>query len=114
MTANTHDEAIAEIHRQARAMATGGTGGLSPSGTITDAVALWLSQVLTGTPILIVSGTIVSTKAQGMHRKNSLKRSRGRRSIALPSMAAAAGVVAWRCPSLIRWRTCSPQKLAGR
>jgi integrase len=33
---------------------------------------------------------IVSTKAQGTHRKDSPKRSRQRRSIALPSMAAAA------------------------
>ena len=47
-------------------------------------------DVTTLPPTLIVSGTIVSTKAQGTHRKNSPKRSRQRRSIALPSMAAAA------------------------
>ncbi|WP_240607493.1 tyrosine-type recombinase/integrase [Cryobacterium aureum] len=41
-------------------------------------------------PTLIVNGTIVSTKAQGTHRKNSPERSRQRRSIALPSMAASA------------------------
>ena len=41
-------------------------------------------------PTLIVNGTIVSTKAEGIHRKDSPKRSRQRRSIALPSMAAAA------------------------
>ncbi|WP_241979438.1 tyrosine-type recombinase/integrase [Cryobacterium suzukii] len=41
-------------------------------------------------PTLIVNGTIVSTKAGGTHRKNSPKRSRRRRSTALPSMAAAA------------------------
>ncbi|WP_104190536.1 site-specific integrase [Cryobacterium sp. Y82] len=47
VTADTRDDAIAEIHRQARAMATGGAGALSPSSTIADAVELWLSQVLT-------------------------------------------------------------------
>jgi integrase len=41
-------------------------------------------------PTLIVNGTIVSTKAQGTHRKDSPKRSRQRRTIALPSMAASA------------------------
>ena len=41
-------------------------------------------------PTLVVNGTIVSTKAEGIHRKDSPKRSRQRRSIALPSMAAAA------------------------
>ncbi|TFC86952.1 tyrosine-type recombinase/integrase [Cryobacterium sp. TMT3-29-2] len=41
-------------------------------------------------PTLVVNGTIVSTKAEGIHRKASPKRSRQRRSIALPSMAAAA------------------------
>lgn len=46
VTADTRDEAVAEIHRQARAMATGGAGALSRSRTITDAVELWLSQVL--------------------------------------------------------------------
>ncbi|WP_241979437.1 helix-turn-helix transcriptional regulator [Cryobacterium suzukii] len=47
VTADTRDEAIAEIYRQARAMATGGSGALSPSSTIADTVELWLSQVLT-------------------------------------------------------------------
>ena len=47
VTANTRDDAIAEIHRQARAMATGGAGALSPSNTVADAVDRWLSQVLT-------------------------------------------------------------------
>ncbi|WP_166784876.1 integrase [Cryobacterium sp. TMT2-42-4] len=41
-------------------------------------------------PTLVVNGTIVSTKAEGIHRKDSPKRSRQRRSIAPPSMAAAA------------------------
>ncbi|MBG6059694.1 integrase [Cryobacterium sp. MP_M5] len=41
-------------------------------------------------PTLTVNGTIVSNKAQGSHRKDSPKRSRQRRSIALPSLAAAA------------------------
>ncbi|WP_241987663.1 site-specific integrase [Cryobacterium sp. TMT1-66-1] len=47
VTAATWDEAVAEVHRQAGAMATGGAGALSPSSTIADAVELWLSQVLT-------------------------------------------------------------------
>ena len=47
VTAKTEDEARAEVHRQARAMATGGAGALSPSSTIANAVELWLSQVLT-------------------------------------------------------------------
>ena len=41
-------------------------------------------------PALVVNGTIVSNKAQGTHRKDSPKRARQRRNIALPSMAAAA------------------------
>jgi integrase len=41
-------------------------------------------------PTLVVIGTIVSTKAEGIHRKDTPKRSRQRRSIALPSVAAAA------------------------
>jgi len=41
-------------------------------------------------PTLVVNGTIVSTRAEGTHRKVSPKRSRQRRSIVLPSMAAAA------------------------
>jgi integrase len=47
-------------------------------------------DMTTQPPTLVVNGTIVSTKAQGTHRKDSPKRSRQRRSIALPSMAAAA------------------------
>ncbi len=41
-------------------------------------------------PTLVVNGTIVSNKTQGTHRKDSPKRARQRRNIALPSMAAAA------------------------
>ena len=47
VTADTEDEARAEVHRQAKAMATGGAGALSPSSRVADAVELWLSQVLT-------------------------------------------------------------------
>ena len=47
VTADTPDEVIAEVHRQAGAMATGGAGALSPSSTVTNAVELSLSQVLT-------------------------------------------------------------------
>ncbi|WP_241992957.1 tyrosine-type recombinase/integrase [Cryobacterium frigoriphilum] len=41
-------------------------------------------------PTLMVNGTIVTTVAEGTHRKNAPKRSRQRRGIALPSMASAA------------------------
>jgi integrase len=47
-------------------------------------------DMTTRPPTLVVNGTIVSTKAEGIHRKDTPKRSRQRRSIALPSMAAAA------------------------
>lgn len=47
-------------------------------------------DITTRPPALSVNGTIVSNKTQGTHRKNSPKRSRQRRTIALPSMAAAA------------------------
>ncbi|TFC03387.1 tyrosine-type recombinase/integrase [Cryobacterium sp. MDB2-33-2] len=47
-------------------------------------------DMTTQPPSLVVNGTIVSNKMQGTHRKDSPKRSRQRRSIALPSMAAAA------------------------
>jgi integrase len=47
-------------------------------------------DMTTRPPTLVVNGTIVSTKAEGIHRKDSPKRSRQRRSIALPSLAAAA------------------------
>jgi integrase len=47
-------------------------------------------DMTTQPPTLVVNGTIVSNKTQGTHRKDSPKRSRQRRSIALPSMAAAA------------------------
>ncbi|GAA4191228.1 site-specific integrase [Microbacterium oryzae] len=41
-------------------------------------------------PVVLVDGTIVSTRSQGLHRKKAPKRARQRRSIALPAMAAAA------------------------
>lgn len=41
-------------------------------------------------PTLLVNGTIVSNRTQGTHRKDSPKRSRQRRTIAIPAMAAAA------------------------
>ncbi|GAA1817940.1 site-specific integrase [Agromyces neolithicus] len=47
-------------------------------------------DITTLPPALSVNGTIVSNKTEGTHRKNSPKRSRQRRTIALPSMAAAA------------------------
>ncbi len=47
-------------------------------------------DMTTQPPTLVVNGTIVSNTTQGTHRNNSPKRSRQQRSIALPSMAAAA------------------------
>lgn len=41
-------------------------------------------------PTLLVDGTIVHTKKQGLHRKNAPKRARQRRRVALPAMAATA------------------------
>jgi len=40
-------QARADVRRQAMAMTTGGSGALSPSNTIADAVELWLSHFLT-------------------------------------------------------------------
>ena len=47
-------------------------------------------DMTTSPPTVIVSGTIVSNRTEGTYRKDSPKRSRQRRTIALPSMAAAA------------------------
>lgn len=47
VTADTDDGARAKVRRQAMALSTGGSGALSPSSTIADAVELWLSQILT-------------------------------------------------------------------
>ena len=45
--ADSEEEARADVRRQAMAMTTGGSGALSPSNTIAEAVELWLSQILT-------------------------------------------------------------------
>lgn len=45
--AETDEDARADVRRQAMALSTGGSGALSPSSTISDAVELWLSQILT-------------------------------------------------------------------
>jgi hypothetical protein len=42
VTADTEDGARAKVRRQAMALSTGGSGALSPSSTIADAVELWL------------------------------------------------------------------------
>lgn len=47
-------------------------------------------DMTTSPPTLLVDGTMVSTKKQGLHRKNAPKRARQRRRIALPAVAAAA------------------------
>jgi integrase len=47
-------------------------------------------DMTTSPPTVIVNGTIVSNRTEGTYRKDSPKRSRQRRTIALPSMAAAA------------------------
>lgn len=46
-SAATEEDARADLHRQARALSTGGPGTLSPLSTIADVVELWLSQILT-------------------------------------------------------------------
>jgi hypothetical protein len=46
-TADTEERAGAEVRRQAMALSTGGSGGLTPSSTVADAVELWFSQILT-------------------------------------------------------------------
>ena len=47
-------------------------------------------DMTTAPPTLLVDGTIVQTKEEGLHRKNAPKRTRQRRRIALPAMAASA------------------------
>lgn len=47
-------------------------------------------DMTTAPPTLLVDGTIVQTKEEGLHRKNAPKRTRRRRRIALPAMTASA------------------------
>lgn len=47
-------------------------------------------DITTSPPTLIVNGTIVSNKSEGIYRKDTPKRARQRRTIALPTMAAGA------------------------
>jgi len=47
-------------------------------------------DMTTSPPTVLVDGTIVSTKKQGLHRKDAPKRARQRRRIALPAMTATA------------------------
>lgn len=47
-------------------------------------------DITTSPPTLIVNGTIVSNKAEGIYRKDTPKRARQRRTIALPTLAAEA------------------------
>lgn len=47
-------------------------------------------DMTTAPPTLLIDGTIVQTKAEGLHRKNAPKRTRQRRRIALPAAAASA------------------------
>ncbi|MRG58811.1 tyrosine-type recombinase/integrase [Agromyces sp. CFH 90414] len=47
-------------------------------------------DITSSPPTLVVSGTVVSNKTEGIYRKDSPKRARQRRTIALPSVAAAA------------------------
>jgi hypothetical protein len=46
-SADTEEDARADLHRQAMALSTGGSRALSPASTIADVVELWLSQILT-------------------------------------------------------------------
>ncbi len=47
-------------------------------------------DMTTAPPTLLVDGTIVQSKKEGLHRKNAPKRTRQRRRIALPVFAASA------------------------
>lgn len=47
-------------------------------------------DMTTAPPTLLINGTIVQTKEHGIARKNSPKRSRQRRRVSLPALAAAA------------------------
>lgn len=65
---------------------------LGTSARVGECIGLRRKDVdmTTSPPTLLVDGTIVSTKKQGLHRKDAPKRARQRRRIALPAVAAAA------------------------
>ncbi|WP_341998806.1 site-specific integrase [Microbacterium sp. LWH7-1.2] len=86
--------------------ATGGSGPRPNYRALVDGMAIMLGtsarvgeciglrrkdvDMTTSPPTVLVDGTIVSTKKQGLHRKDAPKRARQRRRIALPAVAAAA------------------------
>jgi len=96
--------AIRELMRTWRA--TGGRGPRPNYRSLIDGMDIMLGSsarvgeciglrrmdvdMTTAPPTLLVDGTIVSTKEEGLHRKNAPKRTRQRRRIALPAMAASA------------------------
>lgn len=65
---------------------------LGSSARIGECIALRRMDVdmTTNPATLLIDGTMVHTREQGLHRKNSPKRTRQRRRIALPAFAAAA------------------------
>lgn len=65
---------------------------LGTSARVGECIGLRRKDVdMTTSPAtVLVDGTIVSTKRQGLHRKDAPKRARQRRRIALPAMAATA------------------------
>lgn len=65
---------------------------LGTSARIGECIGLRRCDVdmTTSPPTLLIDGTITQTREQGVRRKNAPKRTRQRRRIALPSMAAAA------------------------
>lgn len=65
---------------------------LGTSARVGECIGLRRKDVdmTTSPPAVLVDGTVVSTKKQGLHRKDAPKRARQRRRIALPAMAAAA------------------------
>ena len=65
---------------------------LGTSARVVECIGLRRKDVdmTSSPPTLLVDGTIVHTKKQGLHRKNAPKRARQRRRIALPAMAATA------------------------
>lgn len=75
-----------------RALVDGMDIMLGSSARVGECLALRRMDVdmTTAPPTLLVDGTIVSSREEGVHRKNSPKRARQRRRIALPAISASA------------------------
>jgi hypothetical protein len=66
--------------------------------------------ITTDPPSLLIAGTLVTTRQEGMTRKSAPKRTRQIRQIALPSSAADAALPS---PHPVKRRTCSRPEPAG-